>query len=58
MSPRTRHVARLAVFPTLLAVITAAALGAPRLDVGDALGLARDPNQPLTFAVVLASSTR
>ncbi|MEO8604431.1 MAG: sterol desaturase family protein [bacterium] len=53
MSPRTRRIASLAVFPALLVVITVAALAAPRLDIGDALGLGRDPNQPLTFVVVL-----
>jgi sterol desaturase/sphingolipid hydroxylase (fatty acid hydroxylase superfamily) len=50
----TRRGASMIVFPALLALITAAALYAPRLDIGAALGLARDPNQPLTFVVVLA----
>jgi sterol desaturase/sphingolipid hydroxylase (fatty acid hydroxylase superfamily) len=54
VSEVARAVARLTVFPALLGLIAAAALLAPRYDVGVALGLPADANQPLTFAVVLA----
>ena len=53
MSDAARRRASLAVFPAFVVAITAAALLAPRLDVGAALGLAADPNQALTFVVVL-----
>jgi len=54
MAPAARRVASLAIFPALLGLIGTAALLAPRYDVGAALGLPPDPNQPLTFVVVLA----
>ncbi|MDX2165947.1 MAG: sterol desaturase family protein [Deltaproteobacteria bacterium] len=47
------RIASVTIFPAFVALIAALALLAPRYDLGAALGLAPDPQQPLTFVAVL-----